>query len=89
MGGPVRGILMKTTTELSEGLLLAAKRVAAEGETTLTAVVELALRQHLEGQAQTRPPLRRYPFRGRGLRAGLSAGDWAAIRGRAYEGCGG
>jgi hypothetical protein len=89
MGGRIRGVFMKTTIELSDGLLLAANRAAAERETTLRAVVELALRQHLEGQAQVRPRLRRHTFRGRGLRAGLSEGEWTAIRGRAYEACGG
>jgi hypothetical protein len=80
---------MKTTIELSEGLLHAAKQAAAERRTTLRAVVELALRQHLEGPAPPRPRLRRHTFGGRGLRAGLSEGDWAAIRERAYEGRGG
>jgi hypothetical protein len=80
---------MKTTIELSEGLLHAAKQAAAERRTTLRAVVELALRQHLERPAPMRPRLRRHTFRGRGLRAGLSEGDWAAIRERAYEGRGG
>jgi len=80
---------MKTTIELSEGLLHAAKQAAAERKTTLRAVIEQALRQHLEGRAPTRPRLRRHTFRGRGLRAGLSEGDWAAIRERVYEGRGG
>ena len=80
---------MKTTIELSDGLLLAAKRAAAERQTTLRAIVEQALRQHLEGEAPARPRLRRHTFLGRGLRPGLSEGDWAAIRERAYEGRGG
>ena len=80
---------MKTTIELSDGLLRAAKQAAAERKTTLRAVIELALRQHLEDRAPTRPHLRRHTFRGRGLRAGLSEGDWAAIRERPYERRGG
>jgi len=80
---------MKTTIELSDGLLRAAKQAAAERKTTLRAVVKLALRQHPEDRAPTRPRLRRHTFRGRGLRAGLSEGDWVAIRERAYEGRGG
>jgi Arc/MetJ family transcription regulator len=80
---------MKTTIEIADGLLLAAKQAAAERQTTLRAIVDAALRQHLEERAPSRPRLRRHTFRGRGLRAGLSEGDWAAIRERAYEGRGG
>ena len=80
---------MKTTIELTDGLLRAAKQAAAERKTTLRAVVKLALRQHPEDRAPTRPGLRRHTFRGRGLRAGLSEGDWVAIREQADERRGG
>ena len=64
-------------------------RMAGERNTTLWTIVEAALRQYIEGQAQAHRPLRRHTFRGRGLQAGLSEGDWTAIRERAYEGRGG
>jgi predicted transcriptional regulator len=80
---------MKTTIELSDALLHATRRVAAERKTTFRSIVELALRQYLEGPAQVSPRLRRHTFRGRGLQAGLSEGDWATIRERTYEGRGG
>ena len=80
---------MKTTIELSDALLHTARQVAAERRTTLRSIIELALRQYLDSHAQTSPRLRRHTFRGRGLQAGLSEGDWAAIRERAYEGRGG
>ena len=83
---------MKTTIEISDALLRAAKRLAAERDTTLRAIVETALRRHLEAAshpAAARPRLRRHSFRGRGLQPGLSESDWAAIRERAYEGRGG
>jgi Arc/MetJ family transcription regulator len=86
------GAHMKTTIEISDALLQAAKRMAAERGTTLRMVVETALRRHLEAasdQAQTRLHLRRHSFRGRGLQPGLSESDWSAIRERAYEGRGG
>jgi Arc/MetJ family transcription regulator len=86
------GAHMKTTIEISDALLQAAKRMASERGTTLRMVVETALRRHLEGasdQAQTRLRLRRHSFRGRGLQSGLSESDWSAIRERAYEGRGG
>lgn len=86
------GARMKTTIEISDALLRAAKRRAAERDTTLRAIVETALRRYLEAAAEpaeARPRLRRHSFRGRGLRPGLSESDWAAIRERAYEGRGG
>jgi Arc/MetJ family transcription regulator len=84
------GSHMKTTIEISDALLQAAKRMAAERNTTLRTIVETALRRHLEAdEARARPRLRRHSFRGRGLQPGLSESDWAAIRERAYEGRGG
>jgi Arc/MetJ family transcription regulator len=86
------GSRMKTTIEISDALLRAAKRRAVERDTTLRAIVETALRRYLEAvsdPAEARPRLRRHSFRGRGLQPGLSESDWAAIRERAYEGRGG
>jgi Arc/MetJ family transcription regulator len=83
---------MKTTIEISDALLQAAKRMAAERNTTLRTIVEGALRRHLAAAAdetQARARLRRHSFRGRGLQPGLSESDWAAIRERTYEGRGG
>ena len=77
---------MKTTIEISDALLQAAKRRAAERDTTLRAIVETALRRYLEATcepAEARPRLRRHSFRGRGLQPGLSESDRAAIRERA------
>jgi hypothetical protein len=86
------GAHMKTTIEISDALLQAAKRMAVDRNVTLRAIVETALRRRLEtvaNEAQARPVLRRHSFRGRGLQQGLSEGDWAAVRERAYEGRGG
>lgn len=83
---------MKTTIEISDPLLAAAKRVAIKRNTTLRAVVEVALRRYLEATesgAQARPRLRRCTFRGRGLQPGIAEGDWSTIRGLAYAGRGG
>ena len=69
---------MKTTVEISDALLRAAKRMAAERNMTLRTIIEAALRRHLEAtadEAHTRP--------------GLSESDWATIRERAYESRGG
>ena len=83
---------MKTTIEISDALLRAAKRMAQERNTTLRTIIEAALRRHLEAaesEQQARPRLRRHTFRGRGLQPGLSESDWASIRERTYEGRGG
>jgi Arc/MetJ family transcription regulator len=83
---------MKTTIEISDALLAAAKRAAIERNTTLRTVVEVALRRYLEtteSEAEARPRLRRCTFRGRGLQPGIAEGDWSTLRGLAYEGRGG
>ena len=82
---------MKTTIEISDALLAAAKRAATEQNTTLRTIVEVALRRYLEstcGGTQARPRLRRCTFRGRGLQPGISESEWSTIRDRAYEGRG-
>jgi Arc/MetJ family transcription regulator len=83
---------MKTTIEISDALLAAAKRAASDQNTTLRTIVEVALRRYLEttqGEMQPKPRLRRCTFRGRGLQPDISEGDWSTIRERAYEGRGG
>jgi Arc/MetJ family transcription regulator len=83
---------MKTTIEISDALLAAAKRAASDQNTTLRTIVEVALRRYLEtarGEMQLKPRLRRCTFRGRGLQPDISEGDWSTIRERAYEGRGG
>jgi Arc/MetJ family transcription regulator len=91
-GSADMGARMKTTIEISEALLVAAKRTAIERNTTLRTIVEAALRRYLEtsgGGADAGPRLRRCTFRGRGLQAGIGEGDWSTIRARAYEDRGG
>ena len=86
------GTHLKTTVEIADPLLRAAKRAAAERNMTLRMIIEAALRGYLEASADeghARPRLRRHSFRGRGLQPGLSESDWATIRERAYEGRGG
>ena len=86
------GTHMKTTIDISDALLRAAKRMATKRNMTLRMIIEAALRRYLEAtadEARTRPRLRRHSFRGRGLQPGLSESDWATIRERAYESRGG
>jgi hypothetical protein len=80
---------MKTTVELSDSILREAKRAAARDHTTVRALVEEGLRLVL---ARRRPgkafKLRKAAFRGDGLQAGVSLGDWDTIRDLIYAGRG-
>ena len=80
---------MKTTIDIADRLLRAAKREAARRGTTLKEVVETALRSHLT-EAERRPAfvLRDASVAGHGLQAGLEEGDWEAIRALVYQGQG-
>jgi hypothetical protein len=82
---------MKTTIEISDGLLLEAKRLAQEEGTTLRELIESSLRSTLEHRRKKRAPfkLERCSFKGKGLQPGIREGDWSAIRDLAYEGRGG
>ena len=77
---------MKTTVELPDALLREAKRLALREKTTVRALIERGLRAVVSGQRQGgRFVLRRASFRGDGLVAGRSLGDWEAIRDLAYS----
>ena len=85
------GAHMKTTIEISDALLAAAKRAASDQNTTLRTIVEVALRRYLEtcgGGTQVKQRLRRCTFRGRALQSGISESDWSTIRERAHDGRG-
>jgi Arc/MetJ family transcription regulator len=80
------GSHMKTTIEISDALLAAARRVAARQRTTLRRLVEDGLRHVLhERRARGHFRLRKASFKGKGLRAPLTEGDWDRIRELAYE----
>lgn len=71
---------MRTTIRLDDDLLARAKRAAAERGTTLTALIEDALRRVLareSGLQGDRPPLP--TFRGDGLQPGVDLDDTAAL----------
>lgn len=80
---------MKTTVDLSDELLREAKRVAAREHTTVRALVEEGLRAALAGRRRAKHfTLRNASFRGDGLQAGLSLGDWETVRDLVYSGRG-
>jgi Arc/MetJ family transcription regulator len=71
---------MRTTIRLDDDLLARAKRAAAERGTTLTALIEDALRRALaprSGADRSRPPLP--TVRGDGLQSGVDLDDTAAL----------
>jgi hypothetical protein len=72
---------MRTTVRLDEHLLSAAKKQAAESGTTLTAVLEQALRESLARRSVAAKPrrLRLKTFRGSGVRAGVDLDDSASL----------
>ena len=82
---------MKTTVEISDSLFNEAKRLSGQRGMTLREVIEMSLRNFLMSQKTPSKPfkLRWHTFRGKGLVAGLSEGDWPELRRLAYEGRGG
>ena len=73
---------MKTTIELPDELLIAAKKRAAETRTTLRRILERGLRRELEGRASERPRGRkiRWVTAKGGLPPGLDISDRAATQ---------
>jgi hypothetical protein len=71
---------MRTTVRLDEHLLHQAKQHAAATGTTLTAVLEQALRESLARRAAAQPePVRLKTFRGSGVRPGVDLDDSASL----------
>ncbi len=84
------GTLVKTTIEISDALLVAAKRHATERGTTLRALVEEGLRTVLDSRPEADAfTLRDASVEGEGLRPELCEGGWDRIASVAYEGRGG
>jgi hypothetical protein len=81
---------MKTTIEISDALLEAAKRRAAEKGTTLRMLMEEGLRRVL-GEARARGAfvLRDASVAGEGVLPGVREGGWERIAELTYDGRGG
>ena len=81
---------MKTTIEISDSLLEAAKRLAAKEGTTVRAYVEQGLRRILaERKSPGQFRLRKTTFKGKGLQPGMQDETWERIRETIYQGRGG
>ena len=72
---------MRTTVRLDEHLLAEAKKHAAATGTTLTTVLEQALRESLARRSAAAParPVRLKTFNGGGVRAGVDLDDSASL----------
>lgn len=82
------GTHMKTTIEISDALLEAAKKRAREEGTTLRAIVEEGLRGVLEHGSHDFG-LRDASVDGSGLHPDVREGSWERIAAMIYEGRGG
>lgn len=80
---------MKTTVEIADQLLAAAKRQAVKDGTTMRALIEQGLRKVLEERRRRGAfSLRRATFAGNGLQLEVREGSWERIRDFVYEGRG-
>lgn len=76
---------MKTTIDIADPLLEAAKKAAAREGTTLRALVELGLRQVIETRERGRAfRLRKASFAGEGLQTAAKDLSWDQMRELAY-----
>jgi CRISPR/Cas system-associated protein Csm6 len=81
---------MKTTIEISDALLEEARKLAAQEQTTLRALVSEGLRRIIaERKKKEAFKLRKVTFQGQGLQPHLAGASWEQIRDLAYEGRGG
>ncbi len=72
---------MRTTVRLDDGLLAEVKKYATKRKTTVTAVIEEALRQTLARPKtmQRSKPVRLTTVRGQGLMPGIDLDDTASL----------
>ena len=81
---------MKTTIDISDALLEAAKRIARDRGTTLRAIVEEGLRSVVDAADEERGfTLRDASVPGTGLHPDVAEGGWKRMVELAYEGRGG
>ena len=81
---------MKTTVEITDSLLAAARRLAAKEGTSVRVLIEEGLRKVVDKRERRGGfRLRQVTFGGDGLSPDVAAGDWNAIRDRSYEDRGG
>lgn len=80
---------MKTTIEIADPLLEAARQVAVREKTTVRALVEEGLRKVIGERQQGRGfKLRKATFKGNGLQPQVTGASWERLRDMIYEGRG-
>jgi hypothetical protein len=80
---------MKTTIEISDALLEAARQVSRQEKTTVRSLVEEGLRKVIAERERGRGfRLRKATFKGAGLQAQITGASWEKIRDLIYEGRG-
>jgi hypothetical protein len=80
---------MKTTIEISDALLEAARQVSRQEKTTVRSLVEEGLRKVIAERERGRGfRLRKATFKGAGLQAQITGASWEKIRDLVYEGRG-
>jgi hypothetical protein len=81
---------MKTTIDIPDSLFSEAKKLAAQEQTTLKALIEQGLRHMMtQYKADRKFVLRKASFKGQGLQSEFIGEGWEKIRSAAYEGHGG
>ena len=80
---------MKTTIEISDGLLIRAKQMAREQNVTLRSLAEEGLRKVIEERSGREAcKINPVTFAGKGLSPEFKGATWERIREAAYEGHG-
>ncbi len=80
---------MKTTVEISDALLAAARKLATEKGTTVRALIEEGLRRVVQARRTSRPfKLRDRSWGSGGLRPEFRGASWEQIRDASYDGRG-
>ncbi len=80
---------MKTTVEISAGLLEEARALAAREGVTLRGLIERGLHRVIqEAAAGPAFKLRRASFKGKGRQPGFADASWEQVRDAAYRGRG-
>ena len=79
------GSCMKTTVELSDELLMAAKKAAIERRTTLRALVESGLRRELAGPETQSHPLESILSLDTSVWKGVDADEFVAVERAKWE----
>lgn len=81
---------MKTTVDIPDSLLGAARKLASREGTTVRALIVEGLRRIISERKRAGAfRLRRATFKGDGLQPGVAGAPWDRIRDIAYEGRGG